>query len=54
MSERISRDRKLGKPKRTKENRKGGRRNAKHSDKIKEEKLEGIFEVSVKIVVLLM
>ena len=45
--------RKLGKPKKTKENWNGGRGKVKHYDDIKEERLEGVFEVSVKIVVLL-
>jgi len=50
MSEKISRERQLGKPKKNKENGKGGRGKVKHCDEIKEERLEGIAEVSVKIV----
>jgi len=50
MSERISKERHLGKPKKSKENVKGGRGKVKHYDEIKEEILEGVAEVSVKIV----
>ena len=47
------RERKLGKPKKTKENWKGGRGKVKHNDEIKEERLEGVAEVSVKVVLLM-